>query len=255
MKMNQKIFTMLTSTLVCASLVGGCASRTHTTGKRYTGAVPNYYIVKRGDTVSKISNRYGLNYRKVARLNNLDANYTIYVNQRLRLSGTQGVSNYKTPAQNWKKRQTNANRINTQRINKPTPRPQLNTVPVTTAPTVSWHKPSNGRVIQNYDFDANIKGVRYAGSLGDPVYASQSGEVIYANNGLVEYGNLILIRHPDNYITAYAHNQRMLVKEGQRVSGGSQIATMGSTGTDRVMLEFQVRKSGKAIDPRIVLGQ
>jgi lipoprotein NlpD len=99
-------------------------------------------------------------------------------------------------------------------------------------------------------------GMWFAGQEGDPVQASQSGTVLYAGNGLEEYGNLIMIRHSDNYITAYAHNSQLLVSEGEQVQSGQRIATMGSSGqTNQVGLEFQVRLNGNPIDPRAVLGR
>ena len=99
-------------------------------------------------------------------------------------------------------------------------------------------------------------GMWFAGTMGDPVLASQSGTVLYSGNGLPEYGNLIMIRHSDNYITAYAHNSTLLVKEGDAVQRGQRIANMGSSGqTNQVGLEFQVRLNGNPIDPRAVLGR
>ena len=97
-------------------------------------------------------------------------------------------------------------------------------------------------------------GMWFAGKLGDPVQASQAGTVLYAGNGLQEYGNLIMIRHSDDYITAYAHNSELLVKEGDPIQRGQRIATMGSSGqTNQVALEFQVRLNGNPVDPRTIL--
>jgi lipoprotein NlpD len=112
---------------------------------------------------------------------------------------------------------------------------------------------SNGAVLQGYNLANNVKGIRYAGNQGDPIYAAADGQVVYAADGLKEYGNLILIKHIDGYITAYAHNSAMNVKSGQNVTAGQKIAEMGSTGATRTMLEFQVRLDGKPINPTIVL--
>ena len=96
----------------------------------------------------------------------------------------------------------------------------------------------------------------FSGNIGDPVLASQGGNVMYAGNGLEEYGNLVMIRHSDNYITAYAHNSELLVKEGDSVQRGQRIASMGNSGqTNQVGLEFQVRLNGNPIDPRSVLSR
>lgn len=231
----------VTLAVVSVTLASACATRpSYQSG--YKGSVPTYYTVRRGDTVGKIANRYGLDYRHIGRLNSLDSEYTIYVNQRLKLRGkapAASARSYKTPANTWQKRQQ-----------RQTPRKQTYQ---NTQASKNWFRPSRGSILQKYNIATGIKGVRFAGNTGDPVLASKAGEVIYASDGLKEYGNLILIRHPGGYISAYAHNDRMLVKEGQRVTAGKQIATMGNSGTNRTMLEFQIRKDGKPIDPLSVM--
>lgn len=251
--------------LTATALMGACASRpSQKTQIQYNGPIPQFYIVKSGDTISKIARRYGLDYRHLARINGLNSNYTIYPNQRLRLerSANQGYQYHSTQRPKRQKTPVFSSQpnvpIDTTKINNPTPRPPKPNIPVV-YPTPNmdtqsiWKKPTKGRIFQRFDLKNNIKGVRYSGNLGQPIYATQSGDVIYANNGLVEYGNLILVRHADGFISAYAHNQSLLVKEGDKVKTGHKIATMGSSGTDRVMLEFQIRKNGKAIDPMIIL--
>ena len=114
-------------------------------------------------------------------------------------------------------------------------------------------KPSQGAVIAQFNLASNIKGIRYGGNVGDPIYAAADGQVVYAADGLKEYGNLILIKHIDGYITAYAHNSKMNVSSGQNVTAGQKIAEMGSSGATRTMLEFQVRLDGKPINPTNVL--
>ena len=119
---------------------------------------------------------------------------------------------------------------------------------------VCWMwKPSNGAILQQYNLASNIKGTRYSGNVGDPVFAAADGQVVYAADGLKEYGNLVLVKHINGYITAYAHNSKLNVKSGQNVTAGQKIAEMGSTGTNRTMLEFQVRLDGKPINPTAVL--
>ena len=125
--------------------------------------------------------------------------------------------------------------------------------PVSTAAGLGWVKPSNGPVLQQYNLASNIKGTRYNGNVGDPVFAAADGQVVYAADGLKEYGNLVLVKHINGYITAYAHNSKLDVKSGQNVKAGQKIAEMGSTGTTRTMLEFQVRLDGKPINPTTVL--
>lgn len=118
-----------------------------------------------------------------------------------------------------------------------------------TVGSLRWVKPSNGAVIENFNLASNVKGIRYGGNVGDPVFAAADGQVVYAADGLKEYGNLVLIKHINGYITAYAHNSKLNVNSGQNVAAGQKIAEMGSSGTTRTMLEFQVRLDGKPINP------
>ena len=122
-----------------------------------------------------------------------------------------------------------------------------------TVGSLRWVKPSNGAVIENFNLASNVKGIRYGGNVGDPVFAAADGQVVYAADGLKEYGNLVLIKHINGYITAYAHNSKLNVNSGQNVAAGQKIAEMGSSGTTRTMLEFQVRLDGKPINPTNVL--
>ena len=108
-------------------------------------------------------------------------------------------------------------------------------------------------VLDEFNLAKQIKGIRFSGAIGLPILAAADGEVVYADDGLKEYGKLVLIRHLNGYISAYAHNSRLLVKENERVKAGQTIAEMGNSGTDRVMLEFQVRLNGKPVDPRGLL--
>lgn len=217
--------------------------------------VPNYHRVQRGDTVSQIAERYRLNYRQIGAMNGLDSKYTIYSGQWLKLwqgaDGNTRNSSYNTA---------------TPTVSQPTYTPPATSAPannssspayeVTANSTTGYAYPSRNQVTRNFDAAAGNMGMWFAGNVGDPVLASQSGTVLYSGNGLPEYGNLIMIRHSDNYITAYAHNSQLLVKEGDAVQQGQRIANMGNSGqTNQVGLEFQVRLNGNPIDPRAVLGR
>lgn len=255
----------LIGTMAAATLtIVGCATKPTYQAANQAGpkiitnaqGVPNYHRVQRGDTVSQIAERYRLNYRQIGALNGLDSKYTIYSGQWLKL--WQG-----TPAMN-----TNDNRYNTSTptVSQPTYTPPVTSAPVNNASspvyevtanaTSGYEYPSRNQVVRNFDAAAGSMGMWFAGNVGDPVLASQSGTVLYSGSGLPEYGNLIMIRHSDNYITAYAHNSQLLVKEGDAVQRGQRIANMGSSGqTNQVGLEFQVRLNGNPIDPRAVLGR
>ncbi len=214
--------------------------------------VPNYHRVTRGDTVSQIAERYRLNYRQIGAMNNLDSKYTIYSGQWLKLwQGNQAATNNNSYNAN------NRQPVNTRPTYNPSPAPTPAPVYENTANSTSGYAyPTQNQVIRNFDAAAGNMGMWFTGREGDPVLASQGGTVLYSGSGLAEYGNLIMIRHSDNYITAYAHNSQLLVKEGEQVQSGQRIANMGSTGqTQQVALEFQVRLNGNPIDPRAVLGR
>ena len=117
---------------------------------------------------------------------------------------------------------------------------------------LTWAWPAAGPVVAPFD-DAKTKGLAIGGKAGDPVFAAADGRVVYAGSGLRGYGNLVIVKHNANYLTAYAHNQTLLVKEDQIVKRGQKIAEMGSTDTDRVQLHFEIRKQGKPIDPSRLL--
>ncbi|MDO8371315.1 MAG: peptidoglycan DD-metalloendopeptidase family protein, partial [Polaromonas sp.] len=113
---------------------------------------------------------------------------------------------------------------------------------------VAWIWPAQGPVLAGFD-EAKNKGMDIAGKTGDPVMASADGRVVYAGAGLRGYGNLIILKHNNTFLTAYAHNQTLLVKEDQSVRKGQKIAEMGASDTDRVKLHFEIRKQGKPVDP------
>lgn len=142
-----------------------------------------------------------------------------------------------------------------------------NTVPITipsivsrtaniTAPVRNWHWPVYGKIIDNFSAaEGGNKGIDIAGSYGQHVLAAASGRVVYAGSALRGYGNLIIIKHNDDYLSAYAHNDKMLVREQQEVKVGQKIATMGSTGTSSVRLHFEIRYKGKSVNPLRYLSQ
>jgi len=121
--------------------------------------------------------------------------------------------------------------------------------PSRTASGVTWRWPAQGSLIKRFQSGDSIPGVEIAGNSGDSVLAAADGVVVYSGNGLVGYGELVIIKHNDSFLSAYGHNSKRLVKEGQRVSAGQQIAEMGSTGATRSELEFQIRKDGNPVDP------
>lgn len=217
--------------LLCAGLLlAGCSGSKSSD----SGAV---YTVKRGDTLYRISRTTGTSVKDLARLNGISPPYTIEVGQTLKLGGSKTAS-----AKSAKKSSTKTAAV----------RPS-SSVPQSSWPPVGqrcWRWPASGQVILPYSTaDGGNKGIDISAARGTPVYAAGAGKVVYVGNQLRGYGNLIMIKHSEDYITAYAHNDTMLVNNGQSVKAGQQIATMGSTDAASVRLHFQIRYRATAIDP------
>ncbi|QIK15353.1 peptidoglycan DD-metalloendopeptidase family protein [Leclercia sp. 29361] len=217
--------------LILALLLAGCA------GDQSSDSGP-VYTVKRGDTLYRISRATGTSVKDLARLNNISPPYTIEVGQKLRTNGSSATA----------KKSSSKSKGKTAAV---TP---SYTVPKSSWPPVGqrcWIWPASGRVVVPYSLsEGGNKGIDIAAARGTPVYASGAGKVVYVGNQLRGYGNLIMIKHGEDYITAYAHNDTMQVNNGQNVKAGQKIATMGSTGTDSVKLHFQIRYKATAIDPQ-----
>jgi lipoprotein NlpD len=132
------------------------------------------------------------------------------------------------------------------------PKPAAPNTPIkpVTRSASGWAWPAGGTVIGRFSSNGSLnKGIDIAGELAQPVLAASDGAVVYAGSGLRGYGELVIIKHSDTYVSAYGHNRRLLVQEGQQVKAGQTIAEMGSTGTDRVKLHFEIRRQGKPVDP------
>ena len=113
-----------------------------------------------------------------------------------------------------------------------------------------WQWPHSGKLIKRFSLAGNLhKGIDLRGDLGEPVVAANSGKVVYAGSGLVGYGNLLIIRHDEHYLSAYGHNSRLRVSEGDKVKVGQHIADIGNTGSNEMKLHFEIRRDGKPVDP------
>jgi lipoprotein NlpD len=135
-------------------------------------------------------------------------------------------------------------------IAKATPsRPESARVPEIDDAKLDWAWPTSGKVIKGFSEGSNLKGIDIGGRAGQPVLASAAGRVVYAGAGLRGYGKLVIVKHNNTYLSAYAHNREILVKEGQQVSKGQKIGEMGDTDADQVKLHFEIRRLGKPIDP------
>ena len=249
---------------------------------------PGYYSVKPGDTLIRISLENGQNWKDLVRWNGLDNPNIIEVGQVVRViapgadattAGTRPVTVSKVETRPLEAAKPAASApsvlsapnalgaasapvasavpavpaVQVVAASSPPPAPLAAPLATPTADdNIPWMWPAAGPVATPFN-DANSKGLSITGKAGDPVLAAADGRVIYAGSGLRAYGNLVILKHNSTYLTAYAHNQTLLVKEDQTVRRGQKIAEMGSSDADRVQLHFEIRKQGKPIDPARLL--
>lgn len=252
------------SVLLFGSLLTGCAGnsehtpvvdRPHSTAPVYSNPESNTrYRVQRGDTLYSLAARFGWDWRKLAENNGIGAPYTIVPGQTIVFtSGSTGTNVAQTTATNPTVSVIPARQPITTTVSKPTPiatTPKKSLPPVAASGQGKWLWPANGALVGLFSSNTSLnKGIDIAGQLGQPVIATAAGSVVYAGSGLHGYGELVIIKHNDTFISAYGHNRRLLVNEGQQVAAGQQIAEMGSTGTDGVKLHFEIRRQGKPVDP------
>jgi lipoprotein NlpD len=229
---------------------------------------PGYYTVRPGDTLIRIALETGQNWRDIARWNNIDNPNVIEVGQVMRVippvatatapaatASDAAVARPVAPASAAVAALPPASAASAPRPAASAAASGSPTLPVNTPPVapgdedIAWSWPvAGGTVLAGFDEQKN-KGLDIGGRAGDPVLASADGRVVYAGAGLRGYGNLIILKHNNTFLTAYAHNQTLLVKEDQTVRKGQKIAEMGSTDTDRVKLHFEIRRQGKPVDP------
>ena len=217
---------------------------------------PGYYTVRPGDTLIRIALEAGQNWRDVVRWNNLENPNVIEVGQQLRVAPPAGAAEVAvvrpvTPASGTAL--SPAQGASEAKSGGTLPAPAVaGRAPDAAAADdeVPWGWPTAGAptVLAGFDESRN-KGLDIGGKAGDAVLASADGRVVYAGAGLRGYGNLIILKHNNTYLTAYAHNQALLVKEDQNVRKGQKIAEMGNSDADRVKLHFEIRKQGKPVDP------
>lgn len=189
------------------------------------------YRVQLGDTIYSIAWKLGLDYRVLASLNKIPSPYTIYPGQTL---GTQSVAQPKVSFSVIRH-----------------PRSEVAKSPMFSHPIHKWVWPVRGVTVKRFSLgNDGSAGIDIAGRLGEPVVASAAGEVVYSATGVRGYGNLIIIKHNERYLSAYAYNERNLVWQGQRVRAGQKIALVGRNSCGRAMLYFEVRKDGRPLDPR-----
>lgn len=228
-----------------------------------TSVATQTYVVQKGDTMYSIAFLHGVDYREVAELNNIDNPGAIQIGQQLRIPvpaptkvvESKPVQPKSTTPVGGIKSQPKAGKIPySGTALAQAEAMQSNSAPPAEAAAdneedLEWGMPASGKVIAEFSESANRKGVDIAGKHGQAVVASAAGKVVYSGSGLRGYGKLVIIKHNKTYLSAYAHNDQVLVKEGQSVNKGQKIAEMGNTDTDQVKLHFEIRKLGRPVDP------
>ena len=271
--------------LLSAMVLAGCANKnrpapvedrspnaTKTPAKMIAGAEnagkPGYYSVKSGDTLIRIGMDNGQSWRDIARWNNIDNPNLIETGQVIRVAPPEetgvvvrpvtstnvvtspapaNASSAPAPAANAAAVKPPQSAASASNSVSPTSANNLVTAD-TAEEAVSFQWPTRGNVLAGFD-EVKNKGVDIVGKAGDPVLAAADGKVVYAGSGLRGYGNLVIIKHNNTYLTAYAHNQSLLVKEDQTIKRGQKIAEMGNSDADQVKLHFEIRRQGKPVDP------
>ena len=219
-----------------------------------------FYTVRKGDTLYGIALAFGQNWRDIASWNNLSDPDKIKIGEKLRVvpkdTGNGAVSiplksaAIETPP--GKSTLSESELAGKERaLDDALPDDSIDRDEGLVT-SLGWVWPTNGQIMEQFS-DSNSKGISIAGASGEAIYAVSDGKVVYSGNGLRGYGNLVIIKHPDEFITAYAHNKSILVKEGETVNKGQKIAEMGMSETDSPKLLFEVRRGGKPLDPLLYL--
>ncbi len=185
--------------------------------KPFAPVMKGEHFVEHGETLYSIAWRYNRDFRDIAKINNIVEPYYLKIGQRLTLNNVDLAKAHKAQSNNE-----------------------------------TWHWPTTGKIIKAYSNELNKafnKGIDIAGQLGSPIMAAMPGKVVYSGNGLRGLGQLLIIKHADHFLSAYAHNQELMVKEGQHVKQGQIVAKMGSTGSNTTKLHFEIRYKGQAVNP------
>ncbi len=213
-----------------------------------------YHVVEPGETLYSIGWLYGHDYRQIAKWNKIEKPYVIFRGQRLRVASMgQEKKSINAVSTNMKSvtietKGLNRTAVKSKEKQHSTPDKYTNNKK---SKTVKWSWPTRGgTIIHSFDrSNPSKKGLDLAGKTGQAVYTASPGKVVYSGNGISRYGKLIIVKHNETYLSAYAHNRRLLVKEGDILRSRQQIAEMGSSGASRIKLHFEIRRNGKPVDP------
>ncbi|HTF95837.1 MAG TPA: peptidoglycan DD-metalloendopeptidase family protein [Cellvibrio sp.] len=253
-----QLFRLFIISIIFMVLFGCSSSRPAPVSEKSQNTIwrPKTYVVAPGDTLFSIAWRYGLKYENLAKHNGILPPYIIRPSQVIRLDvGATTTKKLLSPNQT---KQTVISQIHSiPKSHQPLLRKENKTVSPKSFPKIiapqsapQWRWPSKGTILSSFQGnDGFNKGIDLGGKLGEPVLAAASGQVVYAGSGLRGYGKLLIIKHNETFLSAYAHNERLRVKEGDSVKVGQVIADMGSSGTDRIKLHFEIRRDGTPVDP------
>ena len=210
---------------------------------------PGYYTVKPGDTLIRIGLDHGQNWRDIIRWNNIDNPNVIEVGQVLKIAPPAVDPSQEIAITKPVQLGNVSNTPDEKKMTPPAEQPTVSSVRNEGSDDsfqLIW--PAQGQITSSFD-DSKNKGIDISGKNGDPVLAAADGKVVYSGAGLRGYGNLIIVKHSNTYLTAYAHNQTLLVREDQSVKKGQKIAEMGNSDSEQVKLHFELRRFGKPVDP------
>ncbi len=249
-------------------MLGGCVGDATLVGNRSSSLEwhPRFHTAQRGDTLYSIAWSYGQDYRLVAKWNGISSPYIIRPGQRIRIapppefdksrrsynqsSSTPGTAVSVTPPSRVKAYPRPRDKVQLPAGKPLHPDTASARLSKNSNKEIDWQWPTSGKPISVTNGSGQKRpGINIQGRRGQAIYAAASGKVVYSGGGLIGYGKLIILKHNNQYLSAYAHNWELLVREGEQVAKGVQIAKMGSSGAEQVMLHFEIRHNGKPVDP------
>lgn len=237
--------------VICTVMTGCISSREFiSTEEKFSESkkATGFHIVEKGDTLFSIAWTYGWDYHELASTNSIAKPYTIYAGQKIDIANPPP---YKKPSKVASVGKTSKPvRKQEKPATKPVATRQSTPKNKSLDSKKGWNWPAKGKVIDGFSTkNPQNKGIDIAGKKGESVNAAAAGTVVYAGKGLRGYGNLVIIKHDSKFLSAYAHTSRILVREKESIKAGQVIAEIGSTGTDRVKLHFEIRRNGRPVDP------
>ena len=256
MKRSEKRFMLINIMIASIALVG-CSSSAYKAPVVDANPIPSHRIkthqVGPGETLYSIALRYDLDYKKLSKINNLDSSYRLSPGQVLNLDTNAYVASTKpsvTQSKPAARRSGSGLRNPAVATKKQSSTRRPSPAKAQPSSSVVWRWPVKGEVLDAFQGNGGLnKGIDIRGKLGEPVLAAADGEVVYSGSGLRGYGKLVIVKHNDQFLSAYAHNRVLVVAEGDKVKSGEKIAEVGFSGTNTAKLHFEIRLDGKPVDP------